>query len=224
MRPAIHRIIMKNPETKVVSAGLCLWQHGRIMGRRNDMQATDILMEEHRVIERVLTSLERAAVKLDNGGPVRPGFFIDAAEFVKGFADGCHHKKEEGVLFTALVDAGLPREVGPGRRDAGGTRPGPGVYPGHALRRRAPCGGRDGRPGRRHQECVGLRRAAARAHRQGRPRAVSDGGGDDPPRRFRPHWSSGSRSSSTRRPAKACMRNTWPWPRRSKMKLPIKGA
>jgi hemerythrin-like domain-containing protein len=77
------------------------------------MQATDILMEEHRVIERVLTSLERAAVGLDRGEPVRPGFFIDAADFVKGFADGCHHKKEEGVLFTALVDAGLPQQTGP---------------------------------------------------------------------------------------------------------------
>jgi hemerythrin-like domain-containing protein len=77
------------------------------------MQATDILMEEHRVIERVLTSLERAAVRLDNGEAVRPGFFIDAADFIKGFADGCHHKKEEGVLFTALIDAGMPKQVGP---------------------------------------------------------------------------------------------------------------
>ena len=77
------------------------------------MQATDILMEEHRVIERVLTSLEQAATRLDRGENVRPGFFIDAASFVKGFADGCHHKKEEGVLFTALVDAGLPQQQGP---------------------------------------------------------------------------------------------------------------
>lgn len=77
------------------------------------MQATDILMDEHRVIERVLTSLEQAAVRLNQGEAVRPGFFIDAADFVKGFADGCHHKKEEGVLFTALVDAGLPQNVGP---------------------------------------------------------------------------------------------------------------
>jgi hemerythrin-like domain-containing protein len=77
------------------------------------MQATDILMEEHRVIERVLTSLERAAMRLERGEAVRPGFFVDAAEFVKGFADGCHHKKEEGVLFTALVDAGLPQRQGP---------------------------------------------------------------------------------------------------------------
>ena len=45
--------------------------------------------------------------------PVRPGFFVDAADFVKGFADGCHHKKEEGVLFAALVEAGLPQRQGP---------------------------------------------------------------------------------------------------------------
>jgi hemerythrin-like domain-containing protein len=77
------------------------------------MQATDILMDEHRVIERVLTSVERAAVRLDQGEAVRPGFFVDAADFVKGFADGCHHKKEEGVLFTALVEAGLPKQAGP---------------------------------------------------------------------------------------------------------------
>ncbi len=77
------------------------------------MQATDILMSEHRVIERVLASLEAGAARLEAGQPVRPDFFIQATDFVKGFADGCHHRKEEGVLFAAMVDAGLPREVGP---------------------------------------------------------------------------------------------------------------
>ena len=77
------------------------------------MKATEILMEEHRVIERVLTSLDAAADRLDRDEPVRPGFFLDAADFVKGFADGCHHRKEEGVLFTAMVQAGLPRQAGP---------------------------------------------------------------------------------------------------------------
>lgn len=77
------------------------------------MKATEILMEEHRVIERVLTSLEVGAGRLAQGHAMRPGFFSDAADFVKGFADGCHHRKEEGVLFEALVAAGLPRQVGP---------------------------------------------------------------------------------------------------------------
>ena len=38
------------------------------------MKATNALMEEHRVIERVLTALETAAQRLDEGGSVRPGF------------------------------------------------------------------------------------------------------------------------------------------------------
>ena len=77
------------------------------------MQATDILMAEHEVIERVLTALETGAQKLKSGQTVRAGFFTDAADFIKGFADGCHHRKEEGVLFKALEDAGLPAKSGP---------------------------------------------------------------------------------------------------------------
>ncbi len=77
------------------------------------MRATEILMEEHRVIERVLSTLEKAAQRLNNGESVRPIFFIDAADFIKGFADGCHHKKEEGVLFPAMVEGGLSYQSGP---------------------------------------------------------------------------------------------------------------
>src|SRR5512135_730494 len=77
------------------------------------MQATDILSEEHKVIIRVLTALEKAASRLEAGEAVEPGFFIESADFIKGFADGCHHKKEEGVLFPAMIEAGLPREAGP---------------------------------------------------------------------------------------------------------------
>ena len=77
------------------------------------MQATAVLKEEHRVIERVLDALETAANRLTTGSPVRPGVFLQAADFIKGFVDGCHHKKEEGVLFPALEAAGIPAEGGP---------------------------------------------------------------------------------------------------------------
>jgi hemerythrin-like domain-containing protein len=77
------------------------------------MIATDILMEEHQVIERVLGSLETTAEKVLEGKPVRPGFFLEAAQFIKGFADGCHHKKEEGVLFKSMNEYGIPAEEGP---------------------------------------------------------------------------------------------------------------
>jgi hemerythrin-like domain-containing protein len=77
------------------------------------MEATQILMSEHRVIERVLDALEAETQRLEQGQAVRPGFFIDAADFVRGFADGCHHHKEEGVLFKAMAGAGMPMQAGP---------------------------------------------------------------------------------------------------------------
>ena len=77
------------------------------------MKATDTLMEEHRVIERVLEVLQVGADKLESGEPIRPEFFLDAADFIKGFADGCHHKKEEGVLFPKMEQQGIPSQGGP---------------------------------------------------------------------------------------------------------------
>ena len=77
------------------------------------MLATQILMEEHRVIERVLTALQRAADRVAEGARIRPSFFLNAAFFIKNFADGCHHRKEEGVLFVAMQESGIPREGGP---------------------------------------------------------------------------------------------------------------
>jgi len=77
------------------------------------MKATEILSAEHQVILRVIGSLEAGAEKLNEGQPVRPGFFLDAADFVKGFADGCHHRKEENVLFKTMNDYGMPVQDGP---------------------------------------------------------------------------------------------------------------
>jgi hemerythrin-like domain-containing protein len=77
------------------------------------MEATRILMDEHRVIERVLGALEAAAARMSSGASVRVEFFLQTADFIAGFADGCHHRKEEGVLFPALEAAGIPRAGGP---------------------------------------------------------------------------------------------------------------
>lgn len=77
------------------------------------MEATDVLSAEHQVILRVITALEKMTDQLEQGRPVRPAFFLEAAAFIKGFADGCHHRKEEGVLFTAMAEHGLPVQDGP---------------------------------------------------------------------------------------------------------------
>jgi hemerythrin-like domain-containing protein len=62
----------------------------------------EILMEEHRLIERVLDALDAKA-----DAPAR------FAEFFREFADDQHHQKEEGILFLAMLDAGFPHEQGP---------------------------------------------------------------------------------------------------------------
>jgi len=77
------------------------------------MQATEILSSEHRVIESVIAALDVAADRLEAGEDVRPGFFLDATRFIRNFADGYHHGKEEGVLFAALARNGMPTDDGP---------------------------------------------------------------------------------------------------------------
>lgn len=70
-------------------------------------------MQEHRVIERVLTALERAATRLSKGQDVYMRFFAGTTVFIKNFTDGYHHQKEEGILFPAMIQNGLSKEAGP---------------------------------------------------------------------------------------------------------------
>jgi hemerythrin-like domain-containing protein len=69
-------------------------------------------MEEHRVIERVLYALEKASSRLSRGEDVYLRFFTGTTVFIKCYVDGCHHKKEEVVLFPALIENGLSKESG----------------------------------------------------------------------------------------------------------------
>jgi hemerythrin-like domain-containing protein len=73
----------------------------------------DSLVQEHEVIERVLDSLERETGAVAGGKTVDRAFFADVIKFVREFADGVHHQKEETVLFPALCEAGMPKDGGP---------------------------------------------------------------------------------------------------------------
>jgi hemerythrin-like domain-containing protein len=77
------------------------------------MKPTEVLMEEHRVIERVLIALEKAASRLSRGEEVYLRFFSGTSALIYGFADSYHYKKEEKVLYEALFKNGFPRETGP---------------------------------------------------------------------------------------------------------------
>jgi hemerythrin-like domain-containing protein len=77
------------------------------------MYPTQILSSEHRVIEIVLDALERMAEKTLADGRLEKQPALEAIDFIRHFADGCHHAKEEGQLFPALFEKGFPREQGP---------------------------------------------------------------------------------------------------------------
>ena len=67
----------------------------------------EVLMGEHRLIEEVLGSLETHAAQVRAGAPLAREVVGDYAAFFRGFADSCHHGKEEDILFAAMVEAAV---------------------------------------------------------------------------------------------------------------------
>lgn len=60
------------------------------------------LMEEHRVIEKIIPIIRRLveAGRCDGTIDVRQAEMV--LDFIRTYADRCHHGKEEGILFAAL--------------------------------------------------------------------------------------------------------------------------
>lgn len=74
---------------------------------------TDILREEHRVILRAVALLEGAAGALARGQSPPEPWWEELTGWLRAFADGVHHAKEERYLFPALARAGVPVAGGP---------------------------------------------------------------------------------------------------------------
>jgi hemerythrin-like domain-containing protein len=74
---------------------------------------TELLAEEHRMIQRGLVVLGRMAAHLRDGGEVHPEVVEACLRFLRDFADHEHHEKEERVLFAWLEQNGLSHETGP---------------------------------------------------------------------------------------------------------------
>ena len=76
-------------------------------------EAIGVLMNEHRLIEQVLGSLETFGCEIERGLSPERGLLVDYGTFFREFADACHHAKEEDVLFQRMTERGFPRETGP---------------------------------------------------------------------------------------------------------------
>ena len=77
------------------------------------MDAIEMLMTEHRMIERVLDGLVGFAEEVQRKGATEKAELGRFVTFAREFADACHHNKEEDILFAAMVEHGFPRNGGP---------------------------------------------------------------------------------------------------------------
>ena len=73
----------------------------------------DDLMHEHEAIRFALQILENFERRIASGQAVETDDLAAFLGFLKEFADKCHHGKEEGILFPALVAAGVSQQGGP---------------------------------------------------------------------------------------------------------------
>ena len=77
------------------------------------MKPSDELVKEHNAILGSLEVLSTICDAIEAGKTFNAYDVARLLDFLKVFADGCHHQKEELLLFPALEQSGIPREHGP---------------------------------------------------------------------------------------------------------------
>lgn len=88
-------------------------EHGHHHGEQG-ATPTQVLMAEHELILQALDALEARLDRMgDEPTPADREFFEKVVEFLRGFADKCHHGKEEDLLFKKMAARGFPTQGGP---------------------------------------------------------------------------------------------------------------
>lgn len=77
------------------------------------IDVTAVMVEEHKLILRMIALVEANTHRLEAGRFDEWGFYLDAVDFIRDYADRFHHAKEEDVLFQALVANGMPAQNSP---------------------------------------------------------------------------------------------------------------
>ena len=77
------------------------------------MHPIEELENEHGAIRTAVKILEEISRRIEAGQKVKSEDLSGLLDFIRTFADRCHHAKEEGLLFPAMEKAGVPRERGP---------------------------------------------------------------------------------------------------------------
>lgn len=69
------------------------------------------LTAEHGPIKLMLRVLEQICAKIENDETIPEEHLKQAVEFIRGFADECHHGKEERLLFPAMKENQIAEEI-----------------------------------------------------------------------------------------------------------------
>ena len=75
----------------------------------SQIHPVQLLLDEHRMIEDILNAFE-ARLRGLPAAPFSGHWFFDALDFFRHFVEGCHHNREEQVVFPQLRAAGLLEE------------------------------------------------------------------------------------------------------------------
>ncbi len=67
------------------------------------MMPVGLLMKEHRVIERMIWLMKDQLHKIEKTKQADVIFIDKALDFIRTYADKCHHGKEEDILFRDLL-------------------------------------------------------------------------------------------------------------------------
>lgn len=68
------------------------------------------LMIEHRLIERMIGVMQSEVQRIEKSKKVDSVFIETAVDFIKTYADRCHHGKEEDILFRELKEKNVSVE------------------------------------------------------------------------------------------------------------------
>ena len=74
------------------------------------MLPVDLLVQEHRIIERMVPPIKKELSRMKETKDVNPNFIDATVDFIRTYADHCHHGKKEGILFRELSKKKLPQE------------------------------------------------------------------------------------------------------------------
>jgi hemerythrin-like domain-containing protein len=75
-----------------------------------ELLPVEALMNEHRLIERMIPLIRKELLKMEATTAVNSKFVEIIVDFIRIYADRCHHGKEEGILFRQLSNKPISTE------------------------------------------------------------------------------------------------------------------